>query len=125
MNVLDASAVLAFLFAEEGQDKVAAVLDGALLSSVNLAEVLSRFARDGLPVSEVRAALSETGLEVVPFDDAQALLAAALVPHTSRLGLSLGDRACLALAATVQGTAITADRAWAEIDTEIRVQVLR
>lgn len=125
MNVLDASAVLAFLFAEEGQEKVAALLEGGLLSSVNLAEALSRFARDGLPISEVRAALGETGLEVVPFDDAQALLAAALVPHTQRLGLSLGDRACLALAATVQGTAITADRAWAEIDTEIRVEVLR
>lgn len=125
MNVLDASAVLAFLFAEEGQEKVAALLEGGLLSSVDLAEALSRFARDGLPISEVRAALGETGLEVVPFDDAQALLAAALVPHTSRLGLSLGDRACLALAATLKGTAVTADRAWAEIDTEIRVEVLR
>jgi len=125
VNVLDASAVLAVLFEEPGHETVATLFDGALLSSVNLAEVLSRFARDGLPLSEVRAALGASGLEVVPFDDAQALLAAALVPHTSHLGLSLGDRACLALAATVQGTAVTADRAWAELETDIAVQVVR
>lgn len=125
MNVLDASAVLAFLFAEPGHQSVAPLLDGALLSSVNLTEVLGRFARDGLPLTEVRAALDDAGLEVVPFDDAQALLAAALVPHTSHVGLSLGDRACLALAATVQGTAITADRAWAALEMDIGVRVVR
>jgi ribonuclease VapC len=125
VNVLDASAVLAFLFVETGHEIVGKLLDGALMSSVNLAEVLGRFARDGLPLSEVRAALAEAGLEVVPFDDAQALVAAALVPHTNRLGLSLGDRACLALAAVMQGTAVTADRAWAGLETGIAVQVVR
>lgn len=125
MNVLDASAVLAFLFAEAGHREVARVLDGALLSSVNLAEVLGRFARDGIPLTDVRAALEEAGVEVVPFDDAQALLAAALIPHTRHLGLSLGDRACLALAATTAGTAVTADRAWSDVAANIAIRVVR
>lgn len=125
MNVLDASALLAFLFAEAGHDRVAELLDGALLSSVNLAEVLSRFARDGVPLVRIRAAIDDVGIEIVPFDDAQVTLAAALVPAAAGLGLSLGDRACLALAATVEGTAITADRAWQKLETQVSVRVIR
>ncbi len=124
MIALDASAVLALLFAEAGHEQVAAVLDDCCLSTVNLAEVLSRFARDGHEPAAVATQIAESGIEIVPFLDADAALAATLDPATRRAGLSPGDRACLALALARGVPALTADRAWARIDLGVEVRVL-
>lgn len=98
MIALDASALLALLFAEPGHEQVAAVIDDCCLSSVNLAEVASRFARDGHdPVAAV-SQIADSGIEIVPFLADDAAMTAMLDPPTRRTGLSLGDRACLALA---------------------------
>ncbi len=125
MIALDASALLAFLFREPGHDVVAAVLDESCISTVNLAEVLSRFACDGHDPREVWTQIAESPVELVPFLAEDAALAAALVPATRSLGLSLGDRACLALAATRKIPAYTADGAWLSLDTGIRVKTIR
>ena len=111
MIALDASALLAFLYREKGEERVAAVADEACISAVNLSEVLGRFARDGHDPVEVLGRIESTALEIVPFGTQQATLAAALVPATSARGLSLGDRACLALAASRGIAALTAGRA--------------
>jgi PIN domain nuclease of toxin-antitoxin system len=122
---LDASALLAFLYREKGEDHVAKVADEACISAVNLSEVLGRFARDGHDPVKVLGRIESTALEIVPFGTQQATLAAALVPATSKLGLSLGDRACLALAASRGIPALTADRAWAELDIDISIRLIR
>ena len=96
MIVLDASALLALLFRERGHERVAPVLGQALMSTVNLAEVLSRFARDGHEVGGVAAKLAVTRITWVPFTESFAQIAAAMVPKVAGQGLSLGDRACLA-----------------------------
>lgn len=83
------------------------------MSSVNLSEVLGRFARDRHDPTLVGRRIRETGLEIVPFDAEDAVLAANLRQQTDTLGLSLGDRACLALAMARGIPALTADRAWA------------
>lgn len=112
MIVLDASALLAILGREGGADEVAEKSRGALLSTVNLAEVLQKAAYYKRNPSTVRDLVDQLGLGVVPFDDAMALAAAELWTLTRASGLSLGDRACLALGQAVNGIALTLDRGW-------------
>jgi len=123
--VLDASALLAFLFREEGHETVASLLDGSCMSSVNLSEVISRFVRDGHEAGMVRDRLASLRLEVVPFDDEDAMIAASLLPATRPLGLSLADRACLALALRLGLPAVTADRIWRDLDVDVDIGVVR
>lgn len=124
--VLDASALLAFLQDEDGATTVQAVLEAgnAVIGAVNLAEVVGKLAERGLDAATLDAVLDDLALDVVPFSPAQARTAGLLRPPTRALGLSLGDRACLALARERNATALTADRAWAEADLGIAVQVL-
>jgi PIN domain nuclease of toxin-antitoxin system len=114
--VLDSSAVLALLFAEPGAAAVEAVLPGALLSTVNFAEVVSKLREHGMPASQARAAIEAIGVDVEPFDSDQATIAGALRPTTRSIGLSLGDRACLALAQRRGFPALTTDQAWSRVD---------
>jgi len=125
MTVLDASALLAFLFREPGAAQVEGVLADGLLSAVNLSEVLARFARDGHEMKPIRLALEAAGVRVVDFDSAQATEAARLVPHTRHVGLSLGDRACLGLARLSGMPAMTADRAWSTLNLDVDVLLIR
>jgi len=123
--VLDASAVLALLQKEAGHEKVAAALMGARISTVNLAEVGSRLANLGRSVVHVRTMLLALGLRIVPFDQDQAFEAARLRPLTRSLGLSLSDRACLALARLQKLPAMTTDRAWRNLSLGIQIAVIR
>lgn len=123
--VLDASAVLALLHREPGHDKVEEALDDAVVSAVNLAEVATRLHDAGLDAAAVRVVLERLDVQVVPFDEVQALGAAALRPRTRAAGLALGDRACLALAGSTGRTALTADRAWTRLDLEVRITTIR
>ena len=125
MIALDASALLAFLFAEKGHEEVAECLDDSCISTVNLAEVASRFARDGHDPRELCQRIVDSSIEIVPFLTSDAAIAAALVPITQEYGLSLGDRACLALAMTRQMPALTADRAWASLKLPVQVRLIR
>ena len=125
MIALDASALLAFLFRERGHERVGAVIETACLSAVNLSEVIGRFVRDGHDARTVLQRLTSTTLEIVPFPTADVALAASLVSQTRALGLSLGDRACLALALARRIPAVTADQAWAGLHIGIDIQVVR
>lgn len=122
--VLDASALLAYMHGERGWERVEAAFRGALMSSVNYAEVLSKVAERG---GDPRETDGEFGpqLLIVPFTAAHALTSARLRSSTRHLGLSLGDRACLALGLERGATVLTADRAWAGLDDTYRVEVVR
>jgi len=122
--VLDASALLALLQNEPGADQVLESLPGGLICSVNLSEVVAKLAELGMPEPEIRLALS-LGLNVVPFDVVLAFSAGTLRPATRSAGLSLGDRACLALARSRSLPVLTTDRAWREIDVDVVVEVIR
>lgn len=123
--VLDASALLALLQHEPGHEKVAAVLDRSKVSAVNLAEAGSHLTNLGKPIAQARWALVNLNLHVVPFDDEQAMETARLRPLTRSLGLSLSDRACLALARLLRVPAMTTDRAWAKLNIGVQVRVIR
>lgn len=123
--VLDASAVLALLHKEPGHDEVAALLDGAVVSAVNWAEVRHKLTQRGIDPS-LADTVRVLGVQVRPFGLDDAERAAALWPVTRAHGLSLGDRACLAVTQGISGAeAFTADKAWAELDTEIEIRLIR
>jgi PIN domain nuclease of toxin-antitoxin system len=123
-SVLDASAILALLFGEPGAETVAdAIADGAAMSTVTHAEVGTVLIRSG----NDRGALAlVSGLvRVEPFTETDANTAAALITAGQRLSLSLGDRACLALAKRLRVPALTAERAWAQLDVEVEITLIR
>jgi len=113
--VLDSSAVLSLLFAEPGADRVRAYIPAALISSVNFAEVISKLCERGVNEGDARAAVERLGLVVVDFTMDQAALVGGLRPLTRKLGLSLGDRACLVLSRQAGLPALTADSAWTKL----------
>jgi PIN domain nuclease of toxin-antitoxin system len=121
---LDASAVLALLLGEPGAEAVALRLPKAVIGAVNAAEVLGKLVGAGMPAADARTALEALGIDVVPFDREQAVDVGALRRVTSSAGLSLGDRACLALARSRAAEAVTMDAAWAGLDTGVRVVVI-
>jgi ribonuclease VapC len=123
--VLDASAFLAMIKGEAGWDRVAAVLPGSVMCSVNAAEVYSRLADWSYTRAEHAKCHAILNDRMVPFDTDLALRSGALRSATAAKGLSLGDRACLALAQRLGLPAITADRAWSEIKIGIAVEVIR
>ncbi len=123
--VLDASVILAHINGEPGSERAAGFFGDALISAVNLAEVVGKLVERGVGLGLVRQALSLYGLQVVAFDEELAELTGALRPGTRALGLSLGDRACLALAQRSALPALTADRAWKDLDLPVEVQLLR
>jgi ribonuclease VapC len=128
--VLDASALLALLRAEPGGVRVAAaIVPGAVISTVNWAEVLSRLVDLGADPAEVTAislrSLGSSMVEVVAFDDAQARETARLQARTRSLGLSLADRAALGLARLRGLPVLTSDRAWRLLRLSIRIEVIR
>jgi len=90
-NVLDASAVLAYLFGETGADKVELLLANSIISRINATEVLTKLVQDGLIVDEAKETFDKLNLEVAEFDENQSLKAGELRPLTKHLGLSLGD----------------------------------
>jgi len=122
---LDASALLAFLLREPGHERVAEVLSEACMSTVNFAEVLGRFARAGQDVLPIAERILRAPIELVPFSTEQAAIAASLVADTRAQGLSLGDRACLALARQRGIRAVTADGAWRRLMLHIEVETIR
>ncbi len=122
--VLDASALLALLNQEPGSDVVANLIAEAAISTVNLAEVVAKLSEAGLPQTAIETALEGLGFNVIPFDLQQAIAAGLLRPQTKALGLSLGDRACLALAQHLDIPALTADQAWANLSLQIEVQII-
>jgi PIN domain nuclease of toxin-antitoxin system len=123
--VLDSSALLAMLFFEPGCERVAELVPQSCMSTVNLAEALGRLARDGRAVDEVLDQIDEMGIGLIAFDREMAREVATLLVPTSPLGLSLGDRACLALARLRRLPVVTADRAWAQLDLDVAIEVIR
>ncbi len=127
MSVLDASALLALVLSEPGAEAVGKALaaGGALISTVNLAEVLARVRRAGHDVDAAAAQIARLPLAGIAFTEEHALESARLLPATRALGLSFGDRACLALARERHARVLTADRAWKRLRAGIEIEVIR
>jgi ribonuclease VapC len=121
--VLDASAILALLQEEQGADEVEGLLDGASMSCVNLSEVIQKAEQHGVETEGIEYDLEALGIQFRGFDLALARPTGEL--WSAGKGLSLGDRACLALAKTTGATAITADGRWAIEGLGVDVRLIR
>lgn len=123
--VLDASALLALLNNEPGAQRVQEVLAASVVGAVNYCETLGKLIDAKVPQNDAIAAVTLLNLRVVPFDAQMAAQAAALVPQTRRLGLSLGDRACLALGMILNHRVVTTEHLWAKLNVGVNVEVIR
>lgn len=120
---MDASAIMAILFEEPGGDVALHHADNAAVSAVTLAEVATKLNERGLDASYTRNILSPFQFDIHPFGRDEAFACAALRSLTRAKGLSLGDRACLALASRLGLPAVTADRAWSQVADAVGVDI--
>jgi ribonuclease VapC len=124
--VLDASALLAVLNQEPGAENLPPErLARATISTVNLAEAHSKLVREGIDPDEAWEDVFGPIGECAPFTVEQARIAGSLAAQTRSLGLSLGDRACLALGLTLKAPVYTTDRAWKSLKLGVRIHVIR
>jgi ribonuclease VapC len=122
---LDSSALLAYLFDEKGGERVIEVMDRSVISALNWAEVIQKHDERGLTPATLLGEFRGLGLLILPFDSVDAEETAALQPLTRGQGLSLADRACIALARRWDLTALTADRIWRELALDLKIEVIR
>lgn len=125
MIVLDSSALLAVLLYERGGDVVVEIGMGAMMSCVNYTEVISKVLENGGTLPDAVSGVRRLRPQLIPFDIRQAERAGELRPITASLGLSLGDRACIALAEQTGAKILTADRRWAELKLDVAIQLIR
>jgi ribonuclease VapC len=123
--VFDSSAVLAVLFEEPGAEIALRTIRGALITTVNVTEVMTRCLDKRLSLEATEEFLASQGMQFVDFGYDLARAAAALRLSTKTSGLSLGDRACLALAIREGATAVTADRVWRTLGLPCPVELIR
>jgi len=123
--VLDASALLAVLFGERGRELVEETRGHALMSAVNMAEAYAKLSDRGTDDEEIRTTLESISVKVIDFDDGQAIATGGLRKMTRKFGLSLGGRACIALAIQQKLPVMTADRTWGNLDLGIEIKIIR
>ncbi|MDA8193197.1 MAG: type II toxin-antitoxin system VapC family toxin [Thermaerobacter sp.] len=124
--IVDASAVLAYLQQEQGHDLVeTALMDRAVISAVNLAEVVAKLTDGGMPVAVVEEVLDDLAMIVIPLDVSVAMTTGFFIAQTKPYGLSLGDRACLALATFRKSPVLTADRRWLALSLPLDIRLIR
>lgn len=123
--VVDASAIIAFIYNEPGADKVLQFISSASISSVNLSEVVTDVLKRGADIIETREHLSQLPLEIIPFNAELAYEAAALEKYRKSHNLSFGDRACLSTGLRLNSKIVTADTKWATLPLSLDIEVIR
>jgi PIN domain nuclease of toxin-antitoxin system len=124
--VFDASAILALLQQEPGAEKLTfEILQDAVASTVNLAEVQAKLVKKGIPPESAWANTLSAITAAEPFTSEQAKIAGSLIAKTEKLGLSLGGRACLALAIALKAPVYTTERLWKNLKIGVPIHVIR
>ena len=123
--VFVASVILAWLLREQGSDAILPLIPHAVLSSVNAVEAQSKLVRRGAQPKAAWESIVSSVRAVIPFDAVQAEIAGSLILQTQQHGLSLGDRACLALGLASKSPIYTADRAWAQLQIGVAIHLVR
>jgi PIN domain nuclease of toxin-antitoxin system len=124
--ILDASALITLLSEEKGHEVVASILPKSIMSSVNVAEVAKfLIEKRGLSKEEVSNIIHSLIEKIMPFDTKLALTSSDIISQTKSLGLSLGDRACLALAISTGYTVYSSDKIWSQLELDCKIVVIR
>jgi PIN domain nuclease of toxin-antitoxin system len=123
--VLDASAILAFLNEEPGAEQVAKVINNAVVSAVNMSEVITKLIDAGMPEEEITLVLDYLSCDIRAYDIDDSWDTAKLRTLTRQKGLSLGDRACIGLAGKLGMIAITTDKSWKDLQLDVTIELIR
>ncbi len=123
--VLDASAVLAFLQKEGGANVVTAAINDSVISTVNWSEVIKKLLTRNVDVRSIAEKMRSLGLKILPFELVESEMAGAIYVITQESGLSLADRACLAVATKLDAPAYTTDREWLNVDLDLDIKLIR
>jgi PIN domain nuclease of toxin-antitoxin system len=123
--VVDSSVVLAVVYSEVGWEAALELLEDAVVSAVNVAEVQSKLVINGMPPELAWRTVMNAVSQVAEFDEEQARVAGDLILKTKEFGLSLGDRACLALGIVLNIPVCTTDRAWKSLKAGVKVHIIR
>ncbi len=123
--VLDASAVLAFLQKEGGASVVTAAINDSVISTVNWSEVIKKLLTCDVDVGNMAEKMQSLGLRMLPFELIDSELAGAIYMITKESGLSLADRACLAVATKLDAPVYTTDREWLNVDLDLDIKLIR
>ena len=123
--ILDTSAFLAFANRETGAEKVRPILKESVVSAVNASEILQKLVMKNMTLSRAEEYLKRFVCDIPPFDQEQAALTATMHSQTREFGLSLGDRACLALGMQLGLPVMTAEPRWTQLSLGISVEVIR
>lgn len=124
-SILDSSVILAIIRGEAGEEKALRLSRGAVISAVNVAEVVTKCIEQAYPEEVALQVIQSAGITVVDFDHDLAVVAGQLRKKAPRGVLSLGDRACIATAIRQGGIAVTADRVWITLDLGCKVELIR
>jgi ribonuclease VapC len=124
MIVVDSSALIAFVLNEPGAGRVGAALGEGIVSTVVLAECLSKLAAKGVDPGEAKVQLAAAGLQIEPFGE-EGVAAVVSLHRFAKEGISLADRFCLALALQRGLSVLTGDRPWAKLDLPLQVELIR
>lgn len=116
--LFDASALLALIQQENGYEQLEDVVANAVISSVNLSEVISVLARSGMPKDVINETINSSITDVIPFSRNEAIFAGELITKSKKLGLSLGDRACIATSIVYNLKLYTTDQIWQKLELE-------
>ena len=124
--IFDASAVIALLAKEKGFEVIKRHLKNAIISSVNISEVYKYcIDKQNLTADECKNIMGISGIKIIDFDEKQALIAADIYPKNKEYGLSLGDRACIALATEKKYPILTCDKIWEKINLDVKFIMVR
>lgn len=124
--VMDASSILALIQEERGSERLTAeIMDDAIISTVNLAEVQSKLVKNGYSADEAWESALSLVTVAVPYTSEQARIAGDLITTTEKYGLSLGDRSCLALAIALKAPVYTTEQVWRNLKVGIPIHVIR
>lgn len=125
-SVLDASAILAILFDERGAERLTEeILDGSVVSAVNLAEVQTKLVKMGRTPDDAWVDALSLGIATEPYTSGHARIAGGLILRTEKYRLSLGDRSCLALAIALKAPVYTTEQAWKNLKVGVPIHVIR
>jgi PIN domain nuclease of toxin-antitoxin system len=123
--VLDASALLALLNNEPGAKRVSEILPESVVSAVNACEAVGKLASAGMSPDDARNSIELVNVGILSFDEDAAYKAGGMIIETRKLGLSLGDRACLALGLMLNHTVVTAEQSWSKLKLPVTIEVIR
>lgn len=124
-RILDSSVVMAILLGEPGREKALALADGGFMSSVNLAEVMTKCIQFAFSTDLALGYIQGSNITILDFNQTLAVIAGEIQRKARRGVLSLGDRACIATALHHGGTAVTGDRIWSTLNLGCPVELIR